>query len=346
MNPVYSKVAEAADIVEARNPQLWKLVCPRRYVPPNGYANPRINSCLMAVHMRFQFDEKPNKVEIDCILSTWKILESLAPTIFVGKEFAESLALTEPPQNLKISELNWPFLGMTFVLPEAFQKSFFGCPVPFLRVATHPTGYQNAPAIVKKVYPMAPRFGIDEAKFDENCFIVSATVMYGEKPIDYTASFSDKAPIGEMMSDQVYADFTYDSSTGWEEDIQNTIEGDKTLLRKMIAMAAHLLLAMNAVPEHLEQPSVIRPIRIRGGEVVRQELWTPHFFGRTYTWHRDKDSQGGNHASPRLHPRRGHWRHQPFGTGRTENKIIWIKPMLIGAKTERTDDAEKTKTTS
>jgi len=35
-------------------------------------------------------------------------------------------------------------------------------------------------------------------------------------------------------------------------------------------------------------------------------------------------SQGGTHASPRLHDRRGHWRKHPSG------KAVWVKPCKVG----------------
>jgi hypothetical protein len=61
------------------------------------------------------------------------------------------------------------------------------------------------------------------------------------------------------------------------------------------------------------------------------ELWTPNVVGRDYRVARaGVESHGGSHASPRPHWRRGHFRRQAVGAGRTERKIIWIEPILIG----------------
>lgn len=322
-----------------RQPALWHLVHPRRLAHPQGYTRTTINSAMMSVHLEFMDSPHPNKVEIDTILSTWQICKSLVPTIFVGKEFSESLVNTEPPDNLIIRDLQWPHEGMVFVLHDDFMWKYFQRAVPFIRVATHPTGRHRAPEMVRKLYPNAPEFGISETSFDKSCFIVTATVMFGDKPVDYSASFPDNEPIGAMMNDPQYQNFCVDDKSlkdlGMEEAV--AIE-DRKLLKKIIALAAHLLLAMNAVPEQIEAPHIQWPererVRARTPEI--DWVWHPQFLGRTYQWQRERADHGGTHASPRLHPRRGHWRYQPHGPGRKEKKVIWIRPMLIGAKPERT----------
>jgi hypothetical protein len=63
---------------------------------------------------------------------------------------------------------------------------------------------------------------------------------------------------------------------------------------------------------------------------------------RTYdriviTHQRGLERDGGltHSRSPRTHWRRGHFRHQSFGPGRTQSKLRWIQPMLIGHLTAR-----------
>jgi hypothetical protein len=333
--------ATAKMIEEEAGVGVWRTVYPRRYVPPAGYANPRWNSALLEVYMHFMDNPKPNKVEIDCILCGWQIIKNLVPTFFVGQEFAESLVQTEPPENLTIRELQWPFEGMCFVLPEKFQMDYLGVHVPFVRMAIHKTGPQPAPERVKKFYPWAPTFGISEEKYGENAFIITFTAMYDDKPVDYSGSFSDLDTIDRMMTDQKYQDFCVDPVSAKEMEIvaqTNTVE-DMILIKKVIALCAHLLLAMNAVPEQIEADHMLRPPKLKNGVVVKQELWAPRWIGRTYTWNRDRVNHGGHHASPRLHPRRGHWRRQQIGPRvedkkQRQSKVIWIKPMLVGAKPE------------
>src|SRR5437899_7574028 len=70
-----------------------------------------------------------------------------------------------------------------------------------------------------------------------------------------------------------------------------------------------------------------RGVKAKKGK-IREALWTPNFIGKCY---RPKGMlQGGHHASPSLHWRRGHKRNQRYGEGNKLVKKIWIEPMLIG----------------
>jgi hypothetical protein len=51
-----------------------------------------------------------------------------------------------------------------------------------------------------------------------------------------------------------------------------------------------------------------------------------------------KPSHGEGHKS--LHWRRGHWRNQAYGEGRTQHRLRWIMPMLIGGKDFPGDDPD------
>lgn len=95
----------------------------------------------------------------------------------------------------------------------------------------------------------------------------------------------------------------------------------------MYAVVFNLLFAMAARPEYVESGR-----RFGVHKKSKSELWTPNIIGRKYATKRDPNAETGTHASPRMHWRRGHFRQQAFGIGRTEHKIIWIEPMLVNAK--------------
>lgn len=46
----------------------------------------------------------------------------------------------------------------------------------------------------------------------------------------------------------------------------------------------------------------------------------------------------GHGSTKRTHWRRGHWRRQGFGPGLIEHRIIWIRPVLVGASETGTDE--------
>jgi hypothetical protein len=89
----------------------------------------------------------------------------------------------------------------------------------------------------------------------------------------------------------------------------------------------NLFYAMAARPEYVEGGSRVGTHKKSGAEI-----WTPNLIGRKYQSKSDPNMETGTHISPRMHWRRGHFRHQAYGVGRMEHKIIWIEPMLIGAR--------------
>lgn len=334
-----------------QNPKRWAVVCPRSYANQPGYFNPRLDSGFMAIYLEFMAASRPNKVEIDCILSSWKICENLVPTFFVGQEFAEALVCTQPPENMVLGDLKWPFDGMVFVLPEKFQREHFGTLVPFVRAARMPARLHRPPPMIQEAYGTNRGFGLEDSDYGEYAIIVTATVMEHGRPVDYSGSFRDKDSLGMMMSDARYDKFYKDQERALQlgyTDLGSDTK-DLELLKKIIALVGHLLLAMNAVPEQIEAPTVVFPLKekVQKRTPTKNWTWNPHFLGRHYRWQREKVEHGGTHASPRLHPRIGHWRHQLIGPrfedrSLRQHKVIWIRPTLVGAKPERTDDAKTT----
>lgn len=340
----------------AHRPKRWALLSPRRYANTHDYFNPRLNSGFMAIYLDFMNSIKPNKVEVDCILSTWAIIKNMCPTFYVGREFAEALVCTEPPNNMVMKDLQWPFEGMVFVVPTQFQMQYFKALVPFIRVAKVPTAIHPPPKEIAEAWNNNRHFGIQHSDFGEYGIIITATVMEAGRPVDYSGSFPENYSLGQMMCNENYEVYFKDeerAKTMAELGIDDD-RHDRDLLKKIISLVGHLLLALNAVPEQIEPPKVVFPLKekIQRRTPEREWTWQPHFLGRNYRWQRERgDDAGGTHASPRLHPRRGHWRHQPVGPrledkSQRQHKVIWIKPMLVGAKPERTDDAKTTKTNS
>lgn len=49
---------------------------------------------------------------------------------------------------------------------------------------------------------------------------------------------------------------------------------------------------------------------------------------------------GGTHGQVVTHWRRGHWRHQAHGAGRTLRKLIWLMPVVVGSKAHDDEPAD------
>jgi hypothetical protein len=104
-------------------------------------------------------------------------------------------------------------------------------------------------------------------------------------------------------------------------------DGSEVTRKRMVRIAFNVLLAMAARPEYVETGH-------RQGRHKKSgsDIWSPNVIGRKYATKRDSAAETGTHASPRMHWRRGHFRHQPFGSRENpEHKVIWIEPMLIAA---------------
>ena len=119
-------------------------------------------------------------------------------------------------------------------------------------------------------------------------------------------------------------------------------EVDSEFLEKMGVILFGTILAMNARPQLVEKGKLIKRVGKAGSEQAR-EFWSPNVIGARYKFKREvprivhgkfeqATREGGTHASPRLHWRRGHYRNQPVGPGRKERKTIWLEPCLIGAE--------------
>jgi hypothetical protein len=116
------------------------------------------------------------------------------------------------------------------------------------------------------------------------------------------------------------------------------------------------LLYITAYPEDIETtwpesaPLAVREKALHGNAKERDKAksklmemgYSPvHICGRSLKFPHQASlaaTTGEGHKS--LHWRRGHWRNQPFGVGRTEHRLRWIMPMLVGTKNSPGDDPE------
>jgi len=107
----------------------------------------------------------------------------------------------------------------------------------------------------------------------------------------------------------------------------------KTMLRLAMNVAYYMANVDRAVEE--SQRGGWRTIKVNGEPAVVDEWWRPRWVGQEYK--RSVIIGGppaGTHASPKMHWRRGHWRNQPVGEGRSDRRRTWIQPILVMAKVE------------
>lgn len=117
-------------------------------------------------------------------------------------------------------------------------------------------------------------------------------------------------------------------------DGEGHVEAEEQFMDAVNRLVCGLFLWLTIEPDSLEVASP--PSGGQGfGKVAEKKkrstvgVWQPNWIGRGYEVKSESTVNGGTHASPRSHWRRGHWRRQPIGEGRTERKLVWIEPMLI-----------------
>ena len=113
-----------------------------------------------------------------------------------------------------------------------------------------------------------------------------------------------------------------------------TDEREEAWLEQMISLGLQSAMAISYLPELIESPAEFLDASVRrphGRQPSNQSKFLqPRWIGRDFK--RSPSSiQTGTHASPTPHWRRGHWRQQPYGGGRANTRITWIKPTLVGS---------------
>jgi len=162
----------------------------------------------------------------------------------------------------------------------------------------------------------------------EDYFVIWTALPDKENHARVCFTFTDRiATIGESISEEektrLWGEIEYEYA---EESLEmNIANDDAEVIEKIKHILFGILLAMNVRTELIESGRSVKLHKKSG-----REIWTPNFIGRTYRIVR-KTSGDGNHNSPRLHWRRGHFRSQPCGENRAARKLIWLEPMLIGS---------------
>lgn len=94
-----------------------------------------------------------------------------------------------------------------------------------------------------------------------------------------------------------------------------------------------LILVMECRPELVDTESQVIRVNLGFAKNKAKDFYEPLWIGKNYRLQReDTSDKGGNHASPRVHWRRGYLRNQPYGEGRQQRKLVWIEPVVVMGK--------------
>jgi len=340
-----------------RQPLAYKALYPKRIIPPNGYLNPKYFSITLWSELRVWWESDMRMLPhitgfANCLLH----MEYRVPTYFVRSEFAQAVAQTEPPEDFKFSEIQWPLPAMLFVLPTEFVMRYFGYMVPFISVSRinkgiYPAALKNLPPCEMPIAAMEP-LQSEVDRFN----VVYPVYSQKEVPVDYTGSYPLTMNVNEMdtapFQDATYMEEAKLASAFERYDIRREVpdlptgDDEKLFNAKVQAFAVKLMLVLNAAHNVTKLGAVARPEKIKRGRRVLEELWHPNLIGWDYRAQRvgPPSDQQGTHASPRMHWRRGHMRNQPYGpkpwNDTTPKRLTWIEPVLVNKPDDETNQQE------
>lgn len=268
------------------------------------------------------------------------------PLFFVEPDLLEACMNTNLPQGLKIADLKMPYEGFTFILPTNSFYSTEGS-VPFITVSRDLQG--------SKALSLPPPFKGRELKITAMDDGLIIHTFFLERAGDFTVRVTDTL----YAKDTPDINFHEHKQLGSVESLfKDDVELDKFTL-KLLTLTTSLLLAMEIRPDLIERQRKIKHVR----RDRNTEIWEPNRLGKRFRIQVEGGVEPGEHASPRTHWRRGHYRFQPIGHrnlcrckhGRkahdgfcmipecgckqfqleyTEVEKKWIMPVLINASKE------------
>jgi hypothetical protein len=303
-----TSMREKVEMVEQALPKVFSQYYPRKYAAAGGYTSPKIPAAALTAtqvaaescHAYFGSAHS----DIDPVLNNMATMgqalrEHWMPIYWVGRDLAQSALATEPPESLRPSDLSMPLDAILFLLPEKTLLTPTGADASWVTICKAETHNGHS----------ALAIGTSSLEDD-----VSYTAHLKH---DETLSAHETRPTGEFHPVGGKVAELNSEDTGFS--------------RKMVRLAITLVMLMTARPALVETPTKAGPPPTTGK--AARKLAAPNWIGRTYRSARS-ESAGGTHASPHVHWRRGHWRHQAHGPKLSLRKDLWIEPMIIGAITE------------
>lgn len=279
------------DDIKTTNPELYELVYPKAYqYIPNNYISPK------------QFAEN-----ILCFISNLMAKDTFKTDIQVGDNEASLSAIAQFLRRAK------PYQLPAFFVDKNFYKSIFNTDIK------EEMDYKNLnlPFPSQLIYlptDIEEEFVLKEEARD--CPIEVAGIS------KYVTNKGQTQYIYFHMAKEYMRFVAKDA-----EKLNSYLQGFS--VSKPFHLVIKTLLARVSRPNLFSSGSKITTNKKKS----KRELWTPNFIGKGYKI-KEENTQlklfKGQHSSPRLHWRRGHFRNQRFGEELKEQKIIWIEPTLVG----------------
>lgn len=310
--PVTFNIKHLTDMVRMMEPkQEWPLFYPKHYHTPEGYVPAKgasaftMSAALHAPQLLAMVDSEGMQATSQelFVVGMTSALLSLhdMQNFWLGRGIGEALLHTEVPRDFILKDAPLPFPAFTIFLPKGLFITPTSGDVAFIQVA---------------------RVERNERLSQDSLFISALSLPdYDRPPISWYGNYPLSGSIEKTMDTHYFA--------GAEAHQDGLLDApdDKALPGRILALVANICFLMAERKNLVESDTVGGKHKASGG---KKEFWLPRWVGRQYIYNRP--DRGGSHASPRVHWRRGHWRGQRIGEGRTEIKRVWIEPLMVNVK--------------
>lgn len=234
------------------------------------------------------------------------------PFFLLGRDFIEMLDHTDSLSDFSLSEeIGIPFPSFILLFPKGSLVLPIRGGFDVQRIQI--TGWNE--------------HGVDGNTFIMSCSPHSDAIHQGKVAKVFCAYVNIGSDGTLIHNDPESVEFYHSDHEESEEELKLAIQSHI----KIASLMMKILTALAAEPELLESGFTenVRPAK-RGRP--RLEFRQPKWIGKRVRFDRESDLRGDGHTC--MHWRRGHFRRQPFGKGRTQNKIIFIRPVLVNSEHE------------
>lgn len=296
----------------------WRLSLlePRKLVPPGGYHTFKcvaagLDSILRVNESKQHEGLAPIPTEITAQAIVFRIVNYRVPVYYVAEDFVRAVAATELPHDFTLGDLHWPMPAMVIGIPVRFMAEYLGRETCYVLATEFEAGEHSC-----RFFPASPTIVMPQAKVAFGWY-----ACVDGKLESFVSSYWTQDRLDEIIGRYSYTDYTGASAA--------KVQDDQGCCDRLSALMLKLLVVLNTRLDLVEPGTRIRLAYSKNGK-ARSELWSPNLIGAKHRALREKITPTGTHASPRLHWRRGHLRHQAHGPERALRKLVWIEPTLVG----------------
>jgi hypothetical protein len=181
---------------------------------------------------------------------------------------------------------------------------------------------ENWSPSLNKICLIFPRLTVFDSDGEEIVFATAAITLNSEKePVLAVRGLCSGLGVTESFSK------LYLKSGDFDEFASNDFMGVQLMI-----VALQAFFSIEYSEELIEESGIAASPRKGFAKLKNHDsLRSPRWIGRNFKRIK-RLPQGGTHASPSLHWRRGHWRNQPYGKGLKERRLIMLPPVLVGGK--------------